>query len=50
MCVCMSRQIIMIRKLAVVSRDDCVRIGGNGAKTKPILRHTGIFFIYLYIC
>jgi len=29
------------RKLAVVSRDDCVRIGGNGAKTKPILRHTG---------
>ena len=30
------------RKLAVVSRDDCVRIGGNGANTKPILRHTGI--------
>jgi len=29
------------RKLAVVSRDDCVRISGNGATTKPILRHTG---------
>jgi len=29
------------RKLAVVSRDDCVRISGNGASTKPILRHTG---------
>jgi len=29
------------RKLAVVSRDDCVKIGGNGAKTNPILRHTG---------
>jgi len=29
------------RKLAVVSRDDCVRVGGNGAKSKPILRHAG---------
>ena len=34
-----------VRKLAVVSRDDCVRISGNGASTKPILRHTGKFLL-----
>ena len=40
-----------VRKLAVVSRDDCVRIGGNGANTKPILRHTGIrFFLNTFFC
>jgi hypothetical protein len=29
------------RKLALASRDDCIRVAGDGAPLKPVLRHAG---------